>query len=31
VLREGVRAVDLRPGDGDRALERMRRAGVEVV
>jgi nicotinamidase/pyrazinamidase len=24
----GVRAVDLNPGDGDRALERMREAGV---
>jgi len=31
VLLEGIRAVDLRPGDGDRAIERMRRAGVEVV
>jgi nicotinamidase/pyrazinamidase len=30
VLREGIRAVDLRPGDGDRAIERMIRAGVEV-
>jgi nicotinamidase/pyrazinamidase len=31
VLRDGIRAVDLRPGDGDRALERMRQAGAEVV
>ncbi len=30
VLQEGIRAVDLRPGDGERAIERMRRAGVEV-
>ena len=30
VLLEGVRAVDLEPGDGDRALERMRAAGVEL-
>jgi nicotinamidase/pyrazinamidase len=30
VLREGIRAVDLRPGDGDRSIERMIRAGVEV-
>jgi nicotinamidase/pyrazinamidase len=28
VLLEGVRAVDLRPDDGDRALQRMREAGV---
>jgi len=27
VLREGVRAVDLQPGDGDRALEAMAAAG----
>jgi nicotinamidase/pyrazinamidase len=27
VLREEIRAVDLEPGDGDRALERMRGAG----
>ncbi len=31
VLTEGVRAVDLEPGDGERALERMREAGVELV
>jgi nicotinamidase/pyrazinamidase len=31
VPREGTRAVDLHSGDGDRAFERMRRAGVEVV
>jgi nicotinamidase/pyrazinamidase len=30
VLVEGIRAVDLRPGDGDRALERMREAGAEL-
>ena len=27
VLLEGIRAVDLQPGDGDRAIERMRAAG----
>jgi nicotinamidase/pyrazinamidase len=31
VVREGVRAVDLRPGDGDRALGDMRAAGAGVV
>jgi nicotinamidase/pyrazinamidase len=31
VLREGIRAVDLQPGDGERALERMREAGAELV
>jgi nicotinamidase/pyrazinamidase len=31
VLLEAVRAVDLQAGDGDRALERMRGAGAEVV
>ena len=30
VLRQDVRAVDLAGGDGDRAIEEMRRAGVEV-
>ena len=30
VLAEAVRAVDLHPGDGDRALEEMRNAGVSV-
>jgi nicotinamidase/pyrazinamidase len=30
VPREGVRAVDLEPGDGERALEEMRAAGVVV-
>jgi nicotinamidase/pyrazinamidase len=30
VLRDGVRAVDLQPGDGDRAIERMREAGAEI-
>ncbi len=30
VLREGIRAVDLQPGDGERALERMREAGAEL-
>lgn len=29
VLTEGVRAVDLRPGDGDRALATVREAGAE--
>jgi nicotinamidase/pyrazinamidase len=31
VLVEGIRSVDLQPGDGDRALERMREAGAELV
>jgi nicotinamidase/pyrazinamidase len=31
VLSEAVRAVDLTPGDGDRALRRMRDAGIAVV
>lgn len=31
VLRDVVRAVDVEPGDGDRALDAMRAAGVEVV
>jgi nicotinamidase/pyrazinamidase len=30
VLREGVRAVDLQPGDGDRALDQMAQAGVRL-
>jgi nicotinamidase/pyrazinamidase len=30
VLREGIRAVDLRPGDGERALNAMLRAGARV-
>jgi nicotinamidase/pyrazinamidase len=30
VLLDGVRAVDLRAGDGERALERMRAAGAEL-
>ncbi|MGH2768684.1 MAG: isochorismatase family protein [Actinomycetota bacterium] len=30
VLEEGIRAVDLLPGDGDRAIEEMMRAGVSV-
>jgi nicotinamidase/pyrazinamidase len=30
VLREAIRAVDLEPGDGDRAITRMRDAGAEV-
>jgi nicotinamidase/pyrazinamidase len=30
VLLEGIRAVDLQPGDGDRAIERMRAAGAEL-
>ena len=30
VVREGIRAVDLQPGEGDRALERMREAGAEL-
>ncbi len=31
VLRDGIRAVDREPGDGDRALDELQRAGVEVV
>lgn len=30
VLRDGIRAVDLQPGDGDRALEAMAEAGVRI-
>jgi nicotinamidase/pyrazinamidase len=31
VLADGVRAVDLGPGDGDRALEEIRVAGASIV
>ena len=31
VIAEGIRAVNLQPGDGDRAIDRMRDAGAEVV
>jgi nicotinamidase/pyrazinamidase len=31
LLRDGIRAVDLEPGDGDRAIERMRVAGAAIV
>ena len=31
VLADGIRAVDLQPGDGDRAMARMREAGVSLV
>ena len=31
VVNDGVRAVDLEPGDGDRALARMRQAGVQIL
>jgi nicotinamidase/pyrazinamidase len=31
VLQDAIRAVDLEEGDGDRALEDMRRAGAEVI
>jgi nicotinamidase/pyrazinamidase len=31
VLEAGIRAVDLEPGDGDRAIERMRAAGARFV
>jgi nicotinamidase/pyrazinamidase len=31
VLLDAVRAVDLEPGDGDRAIDRMREVGAEVV
>ena len=30
VLRDAIRAVDLQPGDGDRAIERMRDAGAAI-
>jgi nicotinamidase/pyrazinamidase len=30
VLTEGIRAVELEPGDGERAIERMREAGAEL-
>jgi nicotinamidase/pyrazinamidase len=31
VLRDGVRAVDRKPGAGDRAIQRMREAGAELI
>ena len=31
VLADGIRAVDLQPGDGQRALEELARAGAEIV
>lgn len=31
VLKDAIRAVDLEPGDGDRAIEEMRKTGVEMV
>jgi nicotinamidase/pyrazinamidase len=31
VVRDAIRAVDLDPGDGDRAIARMRNAGAEIV
>jgi nicotinamidase/pyrazinamidase len=30
VLAEGTRAVDLRPGDGERALDEIRRSGTHI-
>ena len=30
ILREGIRAVDLHEGDGDRAIYEVKGAGVEV-
>jgi hypothetical protein len=30
VLRDAIRAVDLQPGDGDRAIDRMREAGAAI-
>jgi len=30
VIRDGIRAVDLAPGDGERAIEAMRAAGAEL-
>jgi hypothetical protein len=31
VVADGIRAVDLEPGDGERAIERMREAGATLV
>jgi nicotinamidase/pyrazinamidase len=31
IVKEAIRAVDLRPGDGDRAIDEMRNAGAELV
>ena len=31
VLRDAIRAVNLQPGDGDRAIERMREAGADLL
>ena len=31
VVQDAIRAVDLDPGDGDRAIARMRKAGAEIV
>jgi len=31
VLKDAIRAVNLEPGDGDRAIEQMRAAGVEII
>jgi len=31
VLRDAIAAVDLEPGDGDRALDEARNAGIDVV
>jgi nicotinamidase/pyrazinamidase len=31
VVNEAIRAVDLQPGDGDRAIDEMRNAGAEIV
>jgi len=31
VLREGIRAVDLNPGDGERTLSELTAVGVKVV
>jgi nicotinamidase-related amidase len=31
VLSDAIRAVDLEPGDGDRAVEEMRAAAAEIV
>jgi hypothetical protein len=30
-LKDAIRAVNLEPGDGDRAIEEMRKAGAEVI
>jgi hypothetical protein len=31
VLKDAIRAVNLEPGDGDRAIEEMRAAGAKII